>query len=132
MYNRVIFMGRITAEPEMKQTNGGMSVTRFTIAVDKYKREDGADFFNITAFGKTGEFVAKYFGKGQVIHVEGKLQNNNYEDSNGVKHYGYTIIADNVAFCGGKSDGQSQNQNDDGVGDLTDFEPILESEVVPF
>ena len=113
MFNRIILMGRLTKDPELKTTQSGITMCRFSIAVDRaYSKgqEKQTDFFDITAWRQTAEFVAKYFSKGRVILVEGKLQNNNYTDQNGVKQYRNAIIADNVAFCGDKSGGQQNGQ----------------------
>ena len=113
MFNRIILMGRLTKDPELKTTQSGVTMCRFSIAVDRaYSKgqEKQTDFFDITAWRQTAEFVAKYFSKGRVILVEGKLQNNNYTDQNGVKQYRNAIIADNVAFCGDKSGGQQNGQ----------------------
>lgn len=112
MFNRIILMGRLTKDPELKNTQSGIPMCRFSIAVDRaYSKgqEKQTDFFDITAWRQTAEFVSKYFSKGRVILVEGKLQNNNYTDQNGVKHYQNVVIADSVAFCGDKA--QSSNQN---------------------
>ena len=108
MINTVIFMGRITADPEIKTTSSGISFCKFTVAVDrkfadKTTGERQADFISCVAWGKTAEFVSKYFSKGKMIIVEGTLQNNNYTDSNGVKHYSYDVVADNVSFGESKS-----------------------------
>ena len=113
MYNRIILMGRLTKDPELKNTQSGIPMCRFSIAVDRaYSKgqEKQTDFIDITAWRQTAEFVAKYFSKGRVILVEGKLQNNNYTDQNGVKHYQNVVIADSVAFCGDKSGGQQNGQ----------------------
>ena len=115
MFNRCIFMGRLVADPEFRQTQSGTPVCRFRIAVNRPKSKDGnqdADFIGCTAWRGTAEFVARYFSKGKMIHVEGQLRNNNYTDNNGVKHYSMDVLAENVAFCGGKNeDGQQNNQN---------------------
>ena len=113
MYNRIILMGRLTKDPELKTTQSGVTMCRFSIAVDRaYSKgqEKQTDFFDITAWRNTAEFVSKYFSKGRMILVEGKLQNNNYTDQNGVKHYQNVVIADSVAFCGDKSGGQQNGQ----------------------
>ncbi len=106
MYNKVILMGRLTADPELRQTQSGIAMCRFSIAVDRSFARQGeerqTDFFNITCWRQTAEFVCRYFSKGRMIHVEGKLQNDNYTDQNGVKHYSMNIIADNISFCGDK------------------------------
>ena len=113
MFNRIILMGRLTKDPELKTTQSGVTMCRFSIAVDRaYSKgqEKQTDFFDITAWRQTAEFVSKYFSKGKCILIEGKLQNNNYTDQNGVKQYRNEIIADNVAFCGDKSGGQQNGQ----------------------
>lgn len=106
MYNRVILMGRLTADPELRQTPSGVAVCRISIAVDRSFARQGeerkTDFFDITFWRQQAEFVSRYFSKGRVIHVEGRLQNDNYTDQNGVKHYRTSIVADNVSFCGDK------------------------------
>lgn len=106
MYNRVILMGRLTADPELRQTQSGIAMCRFSIAVDRGFARQGeerqTDFFNIVCWRQQAEVVSKYFSKGRVIHVEGKIQNDNYTDQNGVKRYSVSIVADNIAFCGDK------------------------------
>lgn len=113
MFNRIILMGRLTKDPELRTTQSGVTMCRFSIAVDRaYSKgqEKQTDFIDITAWRQTAEFVSKYFSKGRVILVEGKLQNNNYTDQNGVKHYQNVVIADSVAFCGDKSGNQQNGQ----------------------
>jgi single-strand DNA-binding protein len=110
---KIIIIGRLTKDPELKTTQSGVTICRFSIAVDRaYSKgqEKQTDFFDITAWRQTAEFVSKYFSKGKCILIEGKLQNNNYTDQNGVKQYRNAIIADNVAFCGDKSGGQQNGQ----------------------
>lgn len=106
MYNRVILMGRLTRDPELRTTPSGVTMCRFSIAVDrnfvKQGEERQADFFDITCWRQQAEFVCKYFTKGRMIHVEGTLQNNNYTDNNGVKHYSMAIQAERIDFCGDK------------------------------
>lgn len=113
MYNRVILMGRLTKDPELKTTQSGISMCRFSIAVDRYSKGDDkkCDFIDCTAWRQTAEFVCKYFSKGRMIHVEGDIQNNNYTDNNGIKHYQNTINVQNVSFCGDKSSEGQQSQN---------------------
>lgn len=123
MYNRVILMGRLTRDPELRTTQSGVPMCRITIAVDRSFVRQGeerqADFLDVVCWRQTAEFVCKYFSKGRVIHVEGKIQNDNYTDQNGNKVYRNSIVADNVAFCGDKpanggagnyGGGQYQNQ----------------------
>lgn len=100
--NKVILMGRLVADPEFNQTQGGKSVCKFRIAVDRAFQKDSqekqSDFFQLVSFGKAAEFVNKFFNKGKPIIVEGRIQNNNYTDKDGVQHYQDQIIADNVSF----------------------------------
>jgi len=107
MFNKIMLMGRLTKDPELKTTQSGVTMCRFSIAVDrsysKQGQEKQTDFFDITAWRGTAEFVTKYFTKGRMILIEGSLQNNNYTDQNGVKQYRNAIIADNVSFCGDKA-----------------------------
>lgn len=88
-YNKVILIGRLTADPEFSQSASGVSFCKFSIAVDRsYSKgqEKQTDFFRVSAFRQTAEFVNRYFNKGKLILVEGKIQNNNYTDQNGIKH----------------------------------------------
>ena len=113
MFNRIILMGRLTKDPELRTTQSGVPMCRFSIAVDRsYSKgqEKQTDFFDITAWRTTAEFVSKWFSKGKCILIEGKLQNNNFTDQNGVKQYRNAIIAESVAFCGDKSGNQQNGQ----------------------
>ena len=109
MLNKVILMGRLTADPEFRQTNSGIPVCRIRVAIDRPYRKDQerqADFINVTCWRQTAEFVNRFFNKGKMIIVEGSLRNNDYTDNNGVKHYSMEVQADNVSF--GESKGASQ------------------------
>ena len=99
--NKVFLMGRLTADPEFSMTQSGMAMCRFSIAVDRPARqgeEKQADFFRVVCWQQTAETVNRYFVKGKPIIVEGRIQNNNYTDNNGVKHYGTDIVADRINF----------------------------------
>jgi single-strand DNA-binding protein len=105
-------MGRLTADPDLKTSASGKAFCRFNLAVNRpYKQgdEQKADFFGVVCFNKTAEFVSKYFTKGNPILVSGSVQNNDYTDNNGVKHYGCQIVANSVCFCGSKSDNSQNN-----------------------
>ena len=151
MLNKVILMGRLTRDPELKNTNSGIAMCRFSVAVerryaDKTTGERTADFLDCTAFKGTAEFVSRYFTKGSMILVEGSIQNNNYTDNNGVKHYSNNILVDNVSFCGGKNDqngaGQTETEQtdtaqpsqakSDGLPDTAAFEEVMTNGDVPF
>ena len=119
--NKVQLIGRLTRDPELKYTQSTepVAVTRFSVAVNrKYKRdgEPDADFFNCITFGKTAEFVSKYFSKGKMIGVAGSIRNNSWTDNNGQKRISTEILVDEVEFCGGKTEeknAQEVVQDDD-------------------
>ena len=101
MINKVILMGRLCADPELRNTQSGIAVCRFRIAVNRQYSKNSdqkADFINIVSWRQQAEFVNRYFHRGSMIIVEGKLQNADYTDSNGVKHYAMDVQADNVTF----------------------------------
>ncbi len=102
--NSVNLMGRITKDPELRQTLSGTSVVSFALAVDRNYVKDGrdreTDFVNCVAWRSTAEFIKKYVVKGQLIAVEGKLQTNNYEDAEGNKRYQTEVVVNEIYFCG--------------------------------
>lgn len=139
--NKLIFMGRVTkdiTDEDVRYTTGenAMCIAHFSIAVDKRfkKRDDDsaptADFFRITAFGKLGEFAKNYLKKGTKIVVEGRIENNNYTDTNGNKVYKDQIIAENIEFAESKKPSESNGSDtkaDDFINvpdDLTDSLPF--------
>ena len=154
MLNKVIIMGRLTADPELKQTPSGIATCRFSVAVNRNytSKETGerqTDFINVVAWRNTAEFINRYFSKGKMIIVEGSLRNNNYTDQNGVKHYSMDVQADNVSFGESKSSGDNgnalgttadpsnkatgtANQESTAIDGLEDFEEILSDGEVPF
>lgn len=102
-FNKVILIGNMTADPELKQTQGGTSVCSFSIAVNRRFAKDGeqtCDFINIVAWRNTAEFVTRYFTKGKPILVCGQLQTRTWTDNNGQKRYATEVVADEVAFVG--------------------------------
>lgn len=108
MLNKVILMGRLTADPEHKQTPNGVSVTSFSIAVernfaDKQTGKREADFINIVAWRGTADLICKYFAKGRLIALEGSIQTRNYEDKNGNKRTAFEVVAEQVYFTGEKA-----------------------------
>lgn len=99
--NKVILMGRLTANPEIKQTQSGISVCSFNIAVSRPYQKDKqqeSDFITCQAWRNTADFVSRYFSKGKPIIVEGSLRNNNYTDKNGINHYGMNVLVESVEF----------------------------------
>lgn len=106
--NRVAVMGRLTRDPELRSTQNGTAVTSFSIAVDRdFKGKDGekeADFLDIVAWRSTAGFVSRYFTKGNMIAVDGRLQTRSYEDKDGNKRKAVEIVADSVYFGSNKRD----------------------------
>jgi len=106
--NKVILMGRLTRDPEVRySTNGNnTAICRFSVAVDRRFQKPGeerqADFISVTAFGKTGEFVSRYFTKGNRVALVGSLQTRTWDDAEGKKHYATDVIADEVHFADSK------------------------------
>lgn len=106
--NKVILVGRLCADPEVRQTPSGNMQCNFRIAVNrqyanKQTGEREADFVSCTAWMRTAEFVNKYFSKGRMIAVEGSLRNNDWTDRGGTKHYSMNVAVDKAEFCGEKS-----------------------------
>ena len=107
MFNLVVLTGRLTADPELKTTQSGISVTSFSIAVDRRYRageEKQTDFINIVAWRQSAEFVAKYFKKGNMIGIEGSIQTRKYTDKNGNNRTAFEVVANNVQFVETKRD----------------------------
>ena len=122
MVNKVILQGRLTKEPEMRYTTTGTAVVKATLAVDrsyvKQGEERKADFIRVTAFGKTAEFFGKYFNKGSMALVVGRIRTDSYDGDDGKKVYTTDIVAENVEFCESKgtssnNDAQAHSQNGD-------------------
>ncbi len=107
--NVVCLVGRLTADPELRHTNNQVSVTSFTLAVDRrfvsQGQERQTDFINIVAWRQTAEFITKYFHKGQRVALSGSLQSHRYTDKDGTNRTSYEVVADNVYFCESKSNG---------------------------
>ncbi len=118
--NKVILIGRLARDPEMRTTNSGTSVTRFTLAVTRpfqdQNGERGADFINCVAWRRQAENIAKYCSKGSQVAIEGRIQTGSYDAQDGTKRYTTDIICDNCTFLG------SRNTNNDN-GSSSSFEP---------
>ena len=106
MFNIVILTGRLTADPELKTTPSNISVTSFSIAVNRRYRagEEQADFINIVAWRQTAEFICKYFKKGSMIGIEGSIQTRKYTDRNGNNRTAFEVVANNAQFVEAKRD----------------------------
>ena len=116
MLNHIVIMGRLTRDPELRSTQAGVSVTSFTVAVDRdFGGRDGGerqtDFIDCVAWRQTGEFVSKYFRKGSMIVVSGRLQSRKWQDRDGNNRTSWEINADNVYFGESRRDGEA-NRSD--------------------
>lgn len=130
MLNQAVLMGRLTADPELKHTQSGVAVIRFTLAVDRsYVRqgeERQTDFINITAWRGTAEFVSRYFRKGQLVAVQGSIQTGSYTDKDGNRRNTFEVVADQVHFAERKQSDAAPNVNPS-----DDFEELDEGDM-PF
>lgn len=121
--NLVIQMGRFTHDPDVRYTQDGKAIAKGSIAVNRRFKQDGqpeADFFNFVAFGKTAEFIEKYFFKGMKAVITGELRNNNYTDKDGVKHYNNEILVNQIEFAESKGNNANSNAGNDGFMNIPD------------
>ena len=151
MLNCAVIMGRLVADPELRTTTSGISVTSFRVAVDRNFVRQGeerqADFIDVVAWRQTAEFVSRFFRKGSMIAVQGSIQTRNYEDRQGNKRTAVEIVADNVSFCGSKSESgtttggnatrydepaRPQNTPAFASGGMGDFSDIQDDDELPF
>lgn len=147
MLNCVTLMGRLVADPELRTTTTGKSVSTFTIAVERSFAKPGeqrqADFINIVAWESSANFVTRYFSKGSMIAIRGEIQTRNYEDKNGNKRTAFEVVAREVSFCGSKAETGTGNYNPAPAAAAApapsyqtaapgDFEEITDDEDLPF
>ena len=115
MLNKVILMGRLVAEPDVRSTPSGVSVTTFSLAVDRGYAKPGeekqVDFIQIVCWRSTADFVGKYFSKGQLVAVEGAIRTRNYTDQSGTKRYITEVVANEVFFAEGKKQQQQPTES---------------------
>lgn len=141
--NKVVLMGRLTADPELQMTTSNIAVCKFTVAINRRysKEENKADFIRCIAWRKTAEFVSRYFSKGKMIALDGMLQTGSYTDNKyaDVTHYTTDVLVENVEFVGSKNDTDStparqaaESTSSESLGDLGDFEEVLSDGDVPF
>ncbi len=127
--NNVVLVGRLCRDPELRYTQNGMAIARFTLAVNReYSKEKEADFINIVVWGKSAESCGNYLKKGRLTAVTGSMRNNNYEDRNGVKHYGMDVIASRVEFL----EWEDRKSSDQTVNQYDGFESLEDLEDAPF
>ena len=149
MINKWIGMGRLTADPELRQTQSGVSSCNITVAIQRDftdgSGERQSDFISVVAWRQTAEFICKYFSKGNMIAVEGQLRTRTYDDKRhpDVKHYVTEVYADKVSFCGGKNESggaakpahnkpNPQAAAPAPAADLSDFEDVVGDSDLPF
>ena len=126
-FNKVILIGNMTADPELRQTPSGVSTCSFSIAVNrKMAKNNEVDFITIVTWRQTAEFVSRYFKKGKPILVCGSLQTRSWSDQQGNKRYATEVVADEVSFVG-NSEGSTEAKNEP-----PKFEEIASSEGLPF
>lgn len=140
MINNVVLMGRLTADPELKTTPNGTSVTSFSVAVERSYAPKGqereTDFINIVAWRHTAEFICRYFSKGSMIAIEGSIQTRKYQDKNGNNRVSVEVVANQVSFCGSKNEGANTRQQEPSnpldVDTDDDFEDLPDDDDLPF
>lgn len=140
MHNHVILTGRLTADPELRQTPSGVFVCRFSLAVqrryNKNSEERETDFIDIEAWRGTAEFISKYFHKGDLMDISGRLKTSRWKDDNDVTHYQTSVLVESVEFAPAnkrkteeKTDKYEQGED---IGDISDFEEITANDDLPF
>lgn len=135
--NKVILLGRLTRDPELKTTQSGLPVAGFTLAVNRPVRagqERKADFIDCVAWRTTAEFVSKYFSKGQQVAIEGQLQVRDWEDKEGNKRRSYEVVVDKAHFADSKRDGAGGNGPARPLPNVSadGFEDLPEDDSLPF
>ena len=141
MFNLVVLTGRLTADPELKTTQSGISVTSFSVAVNRPYRtgeEQQTDFINVVAWRKTAEFIAKYFKKGNMIGIEGSIQTRKYTDKNGNNRTAFEVVVNNTQFVESKRDSaasqggeQPASFSNAGADDFSDLSDVSDDDL-PF
>lgn len=113
MLNSIIIQGRLTADPELRQTQSGVSVINFTVACNREHNKEETDFISCIAWRQTAEFVSKYFRKGQLVLAKGSLQSRKWTDRDGGKRINWDVVCDNVYFCESKKDSGDASKTPD-------------------
>ena len=141
MINLVVLTGRLTADPELKTTQSGISVTSFSVAVNRPYRtgeEQQTDFINVVAWRKTAEFIAKYFKKGNMIGIEGSIQTRKYTDKNGNNRTAFEVVVNNAQFVESKRDSAASQGSEQpasfsnaGADDFSDLSDVSDDDL-PF
>ena len=136
--NKVIIIGRFTRDPEIKYSTGenATATARFSLAVNRrFKNKEGnydADFINCVAFGKTAEFIEKYFTKGMAIGITGRIQTGSYTNKEGQKVYTTDVVVEETEFVESKNKGTSDNIPNNNANSNSDFEEVISEDEMPF
>lgn len=136
--NKVVIIGRFTRDPEIKYTTGenATATARFSLAVNRrFKNKEGnydADFINCVAFGKTAEFIEKYFTKGMAIGITGRIQTGSYTNKEGQKVYTTDVVVEETEFVESKNKGTSDNVPNSNANSNSDFEETVSDDEMPF
>ena len=135
MINRVVLVGRITRDPDLRKTQSGKSVVQFTVACNRIFNKEEADFINCVAWNKTADFMAQYVRKGALLGLEGRIQTRNYDDRDGKRVYVTEVVADSVQFLESKK--QAENVGNEATGALqnnecADYAAEIEADDLPF
>ena len=136
--NKVIIIGRFTRDPEIKYSTGenATATARFSLAVNRrFKNKEGnydADFINCVAFGKTAEFIEKYFSKGMAIGITGRIQTGSYTNKEGQKVYTTDVVVEETEFVESKNKGTSDNVPNNNANSNSDFEEVVSEDEMPF
>ena len=136
--NKVVIIGRFTRDPEIKYTTGenATATARFSLAVNRrFKNKEGnydADFINCVAFGKTAEFIEKYFTKGMAIGITGRIQTGSYINNEGQKVYKTEVVVEETEFVESKNKGTSDNVPNNNANSNSDFEETVSDDEMPF
>lgn len=121
--NSINLVGRFTRDPDVRYTDGGTAVARFSLAVDRRFKRDGeptADFPNCVAFGKTAEFIERYFSQGMRVGITGRIQTGSYTNKDGIKVYTTDVIAESCEFVESKASQERSETNTGGFGNAGD------------
>ena len=136
--NKVIIIGRFTRDPEIKYSTGenATATARFSLAVNRrFKNKEGnydADFINCVAFGKTAEFIEKYFTKGMAIGITGRIQTGSYTNKEGQNVYTTDVVVEETEFVESKNKGTSDNVPNNNANSNSDFEEVVSEDEMPF
>lgn len=135
--NTVVIIGRLAGNPDLKKTQSGTSVTSFSLAVQRSRKdpngEYSTDWIDVVAWGKTAEFICNYFSKGQMMAVSGSIQTRSWEDKSGNRRKSVEVVAQDVSFCGSRKESTEKSLGYEPVQDVPDtFEELVASGDLPF